>query len=99
MDCNILDQPLSELGLKTRTHTTLTNAGVETVRELVCFPTDKLVAPFIGQRSVSDIIQSLAEFDLYLGMLDQDNKTSRDRFVDLFERLVIAVEHIEKRMR
>ena len=66
---SVLERPLEELGLGGRITNMLRNAGVETLRELVVYSEDELLAvPGFGKKALADVRNQLEALGLSLGM-------------------------------
>ncbi len=65
----LLDQPISHLELTTRAANCLLGENISTIRQLVGYTSNRLLAvPNVGRRSHREIVEALSKLNLYLGM-------------------------------
>jgi len=71
----VLAMPIEDLEFSVRSYHCLNEAGIRTVGELVRKTQDELIATKnFGQKSLTEILEKLEQFNLSLGMTDNDIK-------------------------
>ena len=91
---NIFNRPIDDLELSYRTENHLIGDDIKFVGDLVKLDKNYLMRiPYIGKKSVNELIEVLNGMSLQLGM-EPEEKSKEDKYLEVFEHMPKGIETV-----
>jgi len=91
---NIFNRPIDDLELSYRTENHLIRDDIKFVGDLVKLDKNYLMRiPYIGKKSVNELIEVLNGMSLQLGM-EPEEKSKEDKYLEVFEHMPKGIETV-----